>query len=70
MTGSESADTGMDTAPTFSAFARYTHNCRQVENFFSSLKLKDISGLAYLAEKGDLYNDLSTELAHIFLSNN
>ena len=37
-----------------------------MENFFNSLKLKDISGLAYLAERGDLYEDLSTTVAHIF----
>jgi len=55
-------------ALTFSAFARYNHNRRHVENFFNSLKLKDMSALAYLAENGDLYKDLSVAAAHIVLS--
>ena len=70
-------DTGFDYAGryyrTCSALANQNQSNRQVENFFISLKLYDISGLAYLEDNGDLYlycgASLSTTLPGFALGN-
>ena len=46
---------------TFSAFAKNIQSFLQVENFFCSLKLYDISGDAYRAESGDLYFECTSK---------